>query len=151
MHTNNDLPNRYSRSAAKTIMHPIGQNIPVIYPHFETTINIPGDFFAENHLSTEPEISWGSGNFGQHLPDVHQRRATPTHNSRRLTVLYKRSMEVFRGGWMSSSVIFARTQNIGGRISWPISVEFFRGNVATEIGHGIPSCKNSKTARWNPA
>ena len=39
MKANDDLPNTYNiRSTTKTIMHPIGQNIPVIYPHFETEI-----------------------------------------------------------------------------------------------------------------
>ena len=36
--TNNDLPNTYSKSTTETIMHPIGQNIPLIYPHFEAAI-----------------------------------------------------------------------------------------------------------------
>ena len=32
--TNTNLPNIYRRSTAETIMHPIGQNILLIYPHF---------------------------------------------------------------------------------------------------------------------
>ena len=34
-----DLPNTCSRSTAETTMNPIGQNIPVICLHFETTTN----------------------------------------------------------------------------------------------------------------
>ena len=44
MHTNDDLPNTYSGSTTETIMHPVGQNIPVIYPHFETEIVQPPQF-----------------------------------------------------------------------------------------------------------
>ena len=32
--TNTDLPNTYRRSTTETIMHLIGQNILLIYPHF---------------------------------------------------------------------------------------------------------------------
>ena len=32
--TNTDLPKMYIRSTAETIMHPIGQNILLIYPRF---------------------------------------------------------------------------------------------------------------------
>ena len=32
--TNTDLPNTYRRSITETIMHPIGKNILLTYPHF---------------------------------------------------------------------------------------------------------------------
>ena len=32
--TNTDLPNTYRRSTTETIMHPIGQNVLLIHPHF---------------------------------------------------------------------------------------------------------------------
>ena len=32
--TNNNLPNTYRRSTTEPIMHPIGQNSLLIYPHF---------------------------------------------------------------------------------------------------------------------
>ena len=32
--TNTDLPNTYRRSTTETIMHPTGQNVLLIYPHF---------------------------------------------------------------------------------------------------------------------
>ena len=35
---------RYSISTTETFMNPIGQNIRVIYLHFETTINNPASF-----------------------------------------------------------------------------------------------------------
>ena len=34
-----DLPNTYSRSTAEIIMNPVGQNIPVICLHLESTLN----------------------------------------------------------------------------------------------------------------
>ena len=34
--------------------------------------------FAENSLFTDLGIPWGSGDFGEHVPDVHQRRRTKT-------------------------------------------------------------------------
>ena len=37
--TNNDLPNTYSRSTTETIMHPVGQNILLIHPHFGIAFN----------------------------------------------------------------------------------------------------------------
>ena len=36
--------NMYRRSTTETIVHPIGQNIPVIYPHFKTAIFQPPQF-----------------------------------------------------------------------------------------------------------
>ena len=39
------------------------------------------DFFTENdHLSMELEISWDTGNFGEHVPDVDKRQRNPARN-----------------------------------------------------------------------
>ena len=96
---------------------------------------ISDEVFTENGLSTELGTSWRPGEFGEHVPDVHQHRRTPTCNPRRPTVFCRRSMKDFRGGPASSSTIFANTKmgDLRG---------LFRGNVAMEIGHGIPSCKH---------
>ena len=87
---------------------------------------ISDEVFTENGLSTELGTSWGPGEFGEHVPDVHQHRRTPTCNPRRPTVFCKRSMKDFRGGPASFSTIFANTKC--GRFTWPFPWKCHHGN-----------------------
>ena len=94
---------------------------------FPTEILIISDeVFTENGLSTELGTSWGPGEFGEHVPDVHQHRRTPTCNPRRPTVFCKRSKKDFRGGPASSSTIFANTKCE--RFTWPFPWKCHHGN-----------------------
>ena len=100
---------------------------------------ISADFFTENTendiISTELGNTWGSGNFGEDVPDVHERRRTlaATPGVRRYFV-----------------GVLWRVSGVGRRVppkflQAPNGNEFcdiLRGSVATEIGHGVPSCKH---------
>ena len=70
------------------------------------------DLFTENDLSTELGVSWGSGNFGEHVLDVDKRRKTLARNPRRSTVFCRRFMEGSRGRpARSSNFFFANTKS----------------------------------------
>ena len=95
--------------------------------YFSTEILLISDeFFTENGLSTELGISWGPGDFGEHVPDAYQHRRTPTCSLRRPTVFCRRPMKDFRGGPASSSAIFANTKC--GRSTWPFPWKYHHGN-----------------------
>ena len=50
--TNSDLSNTYHRSTTETIMHPIGQNILLIYPHFGIDFLQPPRFLNSEDSET---------------------------------------------------------------------------------------------------
>ena len=52
MQTNTDLPNTYRRSTTETIMHPIGQNILLTYPHFGIDFLQPPRFLNSENSET---------------------------------------------------------------------------------------------------
>ena len=62
---NTGLPNTYRRSTTETIMHPIGQNILLIYPHFgidflHLTLSLPSRFAPSVRLmvGVSPQALW---------------------------------------------------------------------------------------------
>ena len=50
--TNTDLPNTYRRSTTETIMHPIGQKILLMYPHFGIDFLQPPRFLNSEDSET---------------------------------------------------------------------------------------------------
>ena len=81
-----------------------------------------------------PKTAFPPGKFGKHVPDVHRRRRTASYNPRRSTVF---------GGvpWRFSGVVRRVLSPFFQAHEWDDFRALFRGNVATEISHGIPSCE----------
>ena len=101
-------------------------------------------FLTESGLSTELGISWGSENFGEHVPGVHQCPGEPG-NPRKQPYAFDSILEAFHGGCQGWVGEFFRNfcKHMQDRND---SHGIFRGDdVAKEIGLRIPICRHPMT------